>query len=351
MIKKYTFSFFLLFFVITSSNVNANKVKIDDLEIKLFETDKLVKSSRMLTDGFGQVRFKAFAEKIDDQNFGSIILVVYSKIDKYGPFIRNFFLEYFFKNENAIFRKDDAYHYFANEDLTSAMQVNEINLEKFIKRSDDFFEVRSALKGLYKKSSFKNNDRVIKSDHFYLKSNGNLVWVSYMFNYETAVKENLFQNGNSKFHPKNINEFPRFKKFMDNWSNLAFKRHEEFQEKLKVNSRIDLNIDGFENNENLSYYENLFFSSKFNLIKEGDNEEQRKAKEEKEKKAKLAAEQKAKEEKEKKAKLAAEQKTESEDSLSVEDIMAKIKELNEMYKSGLISKEEFEMLKNKLLKN
>ena len=60
---------------------------------------------------------------------------------------------------------------------------------------------------------------------------------------------------------------------------------------------------------------------------------------------------KAKEEKEKKAKLAAEQKTESEDSLSVEDIMAKIKELNEMYKSGLISKEEFEMLKNKLLKN
>ena len=31
--------------------------------------------------------------------------------------------------------------------------------------------------------------------------------------------------------------------------------------------------------------------------------------------------------------------------------MAKIKELNEMYKSGLISKEEFELLKNKLLQN
>ena len=40
----------------------------------------------------------------------------------------------------------------------------------------------------------------------------------------------------------------------------------EFQEKLKVNSRINLNIDGFENNENLNYYENLFFSSKFNNI-------------------------------------------------------------------------------------
>ena len=31
--------------------------------------------------------------------------------------------------------------------------------------------------------------------------------------------------------------------------------------------------------------------------------------------------------------------------------MSKIKELNEMYKSGLISKDEFEILKNKLLKN
>ena len=31
--------------------------------------------------------------------------------------------------------------------------------------------------------------------------------------------------------------------------------------------------------------------------------------------------------------------------------MTKIKELNEMYKSGLISKDEFEMLKKKLLNN
>jgi len=41
----------------------------------------------------------------------------------------------------------------------------------------------------------------------------------------------------------------------------------------------------------------------------------------------------------------------SEDSLSVEDIIVKIKKLNEMYKSGLISKEEFKILKNKFLKN
>ena len=50
-------------------------------------------------------------------------------------------------------------------------------------------------------------------------------------------------------------------------------------------------------------------------------------------------------------KKAKEVETNSENELSVEDLMSKIKELNEMYKSGLITKDEFEMLKNKLLKN
>ena len=264
MIKKYFLLFYLLIFSLVLNKANANIFKIGDLEIKLFDNNKLVKSSRIMTDGFGKVQFKAFAEKKDNENFGSIILIVYSKVDKYGPFIRTFFTEYFFKNQDAIFKKDDANHYFVDDGMTSALQIKEIDLEKFIKRSDDFFEVRSALKGLYKKSSLKNNDRVIKSDHVYLKSNGNLVWVSYMFNYETAVKEELLLSGKSKFHPTNINNFPHFKSYMDNWSNLAFKRHAEFQKKLKIKSKVDLVSYGFNNNQDLDYYENIFFSSNIN---------------------------------------------------------------------------------------
>ena len=62
----------------------------------------------------------------------------------------------------------------------------------------------------------------------------------------------------------------------------------------------------------------------------------------------LKKERKVKEEKESKAK---EEALKSEGELSVEDLILKIKELNEMYKSGLISKDEFEILKNKLLNN
>ena len=178
---------------------------------------------------------------------------------------------------------------------------------------------------------------------------------------------------------------------MDSWSTLAFKRHDQFQETLKINSKIDLVSDGFDKKQNLDYYEKSFYSSNLNSKRKNINEDEQKAKEEKERKAKeekarkvkeqkakeekerTAKEQKAKEEKERKAKeqkakeekerKAKEQKAKEEkekkvkedaqtsgEELSVDDLMSKIKELNEMYKSGVISKEEFEMLKGKLLK-
>ena len=100
-----------------------------------------------------------------------------------------------------------------------------------------------------KKNSLKINDTVLKSDHLYVTSSGKLVWVSYMYNYKAAIKGNLFQNGISKFHPKNINEFPKFKNYMDNWTNLALKRHDEFQEKLKIKSNSLKNMNRIESNK------------------------------------------------------------------------------------------------------
>ena len=381
MIKKYTFLITLLFFCFFSY-ANANKYKIKDLEINLFDKNKQIKSFKAIREGFGRVEIYAFGEKIDDENVGQIILIVECKADKFGIPLRNFFLDYFFNYKNAIFNKEDSYLYIADKKKSNAIQIKEFNLEKFVKRSDDWVEIRTVLKNLFKKNSLKIIDTVIKSDHLYVKSSGNLVWVSYMYNYKDEIKGDLFQNGISKFHPKNINEFPKFKNYMDNWSNLALKRHDEFQEKLKIKSKIKLVSDTYDNQQNLDYYENVFTSLNINENEIANKEEEkerkakeakeRKAKEEKERKAKEAKERKAKEEKERKAKEAKERKakeekerkakeanerkakediTKSEDELSVDDLMSKIKELNEMYKSGIISKEEFEMLKNKLLKN
>ena len=264
MLQKFISLLFLFFFIIINNSAYANKFKIKDLEIDLFDKNKQIKSSRAITEAYARVKIKAFAEKVDEDNVGPIILIVVAKTDQAGGDIRNFFLDYFFNFDNAIFNQEDAYHYIVDKKKINALQIKEFNLEKFIKRSDDFMEIRSALKGLYIKNSLKFDDTVIKSDHLYSKSNGDLVWVSYMFNYKTKIKEDFIQGGKSKFHIKNINEFPRFKNYMDKWSNLAFKRHDEFQNKLKIRSKLDLLSESFNNEKKLSDYEDIFNSLNIN---------------------------------------------------------------------------------------
>ena len=63
MIKKYFLLFYLLIFSLVLNKANANIFKIGDLEIKLFDNNKLVKSSRIMTDGFGKVQFKYLQKK------------------------------------------------------------------------------------------------------------------------------------------------------------------------------------------------------------------------------------------------------------------------------------------------
>jgi len=392
-IKKFLFVSLLFLSLIINNNAFANKYKIKDLEINLFDKSKQLKTTKSIREAFGRVEIKIFAEKTDDSNIGPIIFVMQSRFEKYGQEVRQFYLDYFFNNKKPVFDKEDSNYQIIDKKKTNAFQVKEFDLETYLNTSDDFMEIKRAIKQLYKKNSIKIDDRLLKSDHLYSISNGNAVWISYMFNYEKVFNENLFNNGFSKFHPKNISNFPNYKNYMNKWSALAFKRHEEFQTKLKLNSQIDLKSFGFDNKNDLKYYEKSFYSDKFDFsldksptetkeekekkakeekerkakeekdrkVKEekerkAKEEKDRKVKEEKERKAKEEKERKAKEEKERKAKEEKERKAKeenliSENELSVDDLMSKIKELNEMYKSGLISKVEFEMLKKKLLKN
>ena len=114
MMKKYTILTILLLFCFFSY-ANANKFKIKDLEIDLFDKNKQIKSFKAISEGFVQVKFHVFAEKIDDENVGPIILIATSKANKFGIDIRNFFLDYFFNNKNAVFNKEDSYLYITDK--------------------------------------------------------------------------------------------------------------------------------------------------------------------------------------------------------------------------------------------
>ena len=79
MIKKYIFLIILSLFCFFSY-ANANKFKIKNLEIDLFDKNKQIKSFKAISEGFAQVKFNVFAEKIDDGSAGQIeATVIYTE--------------------------------------------------------------------------------------------------------------------------------------------------------------------------------------------------------------------------------------------------------------------------------
>ena len=359
--------FFFVSLIINTSN--AEIYKLGKLKIELFDQNKLIKSSGSINEGFGVAKIRIFAEKSDNNKINSIITTVKYKGDKYGGEMRGWWIDYFFKNKKGIFYNDGFSNLnLTNDNFTNGLVVRELNLKDYLNKHDEFKEFKNTIKKLRKKHNVDLPERIIRSDHVYIKG-GDLIWVGHMFNYDQISNENVFVDKLTKFNPKIINDYPNYKNKMNQWISLSLKRHQEFQDTLRIKQKINLKYENFDISNELKYFKDLFYLSDFksennlNIVDKEKKEEEQKAKEEKAKKAKLA-EQKAKEEKEKKAKLAAEKKAKenkekkdkeetlkSDDELSVDDIMSKIKELNEMYKSGLISKDEFEILKNKLLKN
>ena len=355
--KKLKIVVFLLFFSLFLGNAsNAEIYKLGKLKIELFDQNKLIKTSGSINEGFGVAKIRVFAEKTNDNKIKSIITTVKYKGDKYSNLMRTWWIDYFFKNKKGIFYDNSISNLnLINENFTNGLVVQEVSLKEYLKQQDEFKEFKGTIKKLKKKHNVDLPERVIKADHVYIKG-GDLIWVGYMFNYDQIFTENIFVNKLTKFNPNIIDSYPNYKNKMDQWINLALKRHQEFQDTLKINKKINLTYENFDINNDIKYFKDTFYLSDFNSeknLKVIEEEKaklaaEQKAKEEKEKKEKLAAEQKAKEEKEKKAK---DEKSKSKDEISVDDLMTKIKELNEMYKSGLISKDEFEMLKKKLLKN
>ena len=355
--------FLLISFFIYCNISIAETIKIGKLKIELFDEDKLIQANKNIVEAWGRGKVKIFAEKNQNDEINSLITVFTWKGEKYKNLMREFFVDYFYKNKNGLFHDNDINNLkLVNDSLSNALVIKEIGLSEYLKQKDDFVEFKRTFKKLSKKHNIKLPERVIKSDHIYMRG-GDLIWIGHMYNYKKFIKEEIFVDKYTKYHPNVIDNYPNFSRSMEKWIKLSLKRHQEFQDKLKIKAKIDLNSQKFDLSQNLKDLKNDFYS--FNFVNEQvtNSEKERKAKEEQERKAKeqkakeeqerKAKEQKAKEEHERKAKeqKAKEEKSKSEDEISVDDLMSKIKELNEMYKSGLISKDEFEMLKKKLLKN
>ena len=136
--------------------------------------------------------------------------------------------------------------------------------------------------GIIRKYLEKNNIGIpimmLRSEHYYY-SRGKLFWVFRMINPEIngASKTKFNTEETSEYFPSNISKYPDKKKFMDDWVKLAIKRHQIFEEQLKIKPHHKLDLSEYGTIEPIKETKTTISSSNItdqlnklnNLYKEG----------------------------------------------------------------------------------
>tara|TARA_B110000211_G_C13970660_1_gene504830 strand:- start:44 stop:970 length:927 start_codon:yes stop_codon:yes gene_type:complete len=145
---------------------------------------------------------------------------------------------------------------------------------------------------------FENNSIILpkislRSTHSYFSRHMGANWyqISYIANPKIfkAPKNKFYSEETSEYHKYNIDQFSEHKKIMQKWISISAERHKKFEENTKAKKRHKLDLS--------NYYS---------------------------------------------------KKIKSKDKLSNESI-SQIKQLNDLYKDGILTKEEFEKAKKKIL--
>ena len=318
----------------------AKSVQFKGIEIPLFKDKNLIIIKKKLDEYGAVLKIKLYAEKTSDNKVQSIIITHSCKFEKYQADFMDFFTSYFIYGKSSIFKDNgDLNIYFKKKKGYGGLSVRDMDLEKYINIKDSFLEIKDVIKRLKAEYQLEIPKTMLRTDHLYLRLGG-FEWIVYMHNYSNDIEDISHIDGLSKFHPKNINSFPNHISYMNNWINLSLARHKEFQEKLKIRNKATLDFTGFNEDKDIKFYKNKFYSNK-ELIAQKKTEEEKKKKEliaqkkteEEKKKKELLAPKKAEEEKKKKELLA--QKKAEEKRIVEEKI--KEKELNK--KHALIPQE------------
>ena len=303
----------------------AKSVQFKGIEIPLFKDKNLIIIKKKLDEYGAVLKIKLYAEKTSDNKVQSIIITHSCKFEKYQADFMDFFTSYFIYGKSSIFKDNgDLNIYFKKKKGYGGLSVRDMDLEKYINIKDSFWEIKDVIKRLKAEYQLEIPKTMLRTDHLYLRLGG-FEWIVYMHNYSNDIEDISHIDGLSKFHPKNINSFPNHISYMNNWINLSLARHKEFQEKLKIRNKATLDFTGFNEDKDIKFYKNKFYSNK-ELIAQKKTEEEKKKKE-------LLAQKKAEEEKKKKELLA--QKKAEEKRIVEEKI--KEKELNK--KHALIPQE------------
>ena len=130
---------------------------------------------------------------------------------------------------------------------------------------------------------------MLRSDHIIVKGSGETYWISYMINPDSLDSD--------------LNNLKK------QWINLSLKRHSNFQDSIGLKRKLNLNYPSFDKSKSTNQIEKVIFE-KIILTDESKNNK----------------------------------------NLDNKNIVEEIKQLDELYKNGALSKDEFEAAKKILLK-
>jgi hypothetical protein len=203
-----------------------------------------------------------------------------------------------FKNKyDGCYERPEYYvlKFYRKGNVHNCFKISHIDIMKEINDPDDP-EVRGTRRIF--NNWLKNNSIIVPkvslaSSHNYFSrhAGGNWYVVNYIINPKilNAPKNKFYTEESSEYHKYNIEQFPGHKKIMQKWLSISAERHKRFEESVKAKNKHKLDLSNY-------------YSAKIK----------------------------------------------PKDKLS-NNFITQIKQLNDLYKSGALTKEEFEKAKKKIL--
>jgi hypothetical protein len=156
---------------------------------------------------------------------------------------------------------------------TNCLTIAHMDMKKTIYTPDD---PKSSINTISYRKFIKDNnielpDIMLDSWHAYFSRtvSSNLYTVAYIDNplYFDAPKHEFSTEDSSEYHPSNINNHPKFKKYMNNFIKISAERHIEFEKIVSAKSHHQLDFSDFGIERKKKYKKN---TSKKKIIKNKD---------------------------------------------------------------------------------
>ena len=283
----------LLALVLQVKSIDAKEINIGKHKISLDSKYKWIKNSTPVQLYGTPVNIVSFAA-FDENNFliKTIEITEVDRPNRFGDRVRTAIISFVNSgNRTEQCKNNEKYLYFEiNNRGYNCLIVRKIQTEMYFNYSKlSWNDKRRNLKNLFRKNNINEPLYMLRSDHIIVKGSGETFWISFMINPE-ALDADL-------------------KILKEKWINLSLKRHSNFQDSIGIKRKLKLNNTSFDKSKSTNEIEKNIFEKTISI-----------------------------------------NKSKTDKNLDKKNIVEQLNQLNEHYKSGVLTKEEFEAAKKILLK-